>query len=145
MIQSIIALICVMSGASLQFYFSRQNETKKQNDLLKFSAYADFFRGLAGSSISHKNPNKEKEMEFKIQIADAKARISVYGDDSVIEKIAYYLRMNEVLSSPDSEKALVDIIVEIRKKHNSSAIINTNDISQLILGTDIEKNKIQPV
>ena len=136
---SIIGMIGVICGIVLQFLLSKRNEIKKQRNLLKFSAYADLIKGLAGSSILDKNSGIEKQMESKILIADAKARICIFGDDSIIEKIAYYLRMSN--DCPDSEKTLVDIIVEIRRKHNNSASISVNDISQLILGIDIEKNK----
>jgi hypothetical protein len=42
------------------------------------------------------------------------------------------------MDSKDSNKAFVEIILEIRKRHIDSKAINVNDISQLLIGLDIE-------
>jgi hypothetical protein len=141
LIKYLLPVIGVVIGALLQFLLSKKNETKKQQDLLKISAYTDLIKGLAGMAISRKYKDSIKEMEFKILVADAKSRICVYGDDTVIEKISYYLKMGGTLNSIDSEKAFVDIIVEIRKNHIGSIDLNINDFSQLLIGADIEINK----
>jgi hypothetical protein len=133
-----LPLIGVIIGAFLQFIFSKKNELRKQENLLKTSAYTDLIKGLAGMAISQKYKDPTKEMEYTMLVADAKSRICVYGDDSVIEKISYFLRQGGILSSQDSYKAFVDIIIEIRRKHKGSLEINTNNYSQLLIGIDIE-------
>jgi hypothetical protein len=133
-----LPLIGVIIGVLLQFIFSKKSEFKKQQNLLKISAYTDLIKGLAGMAIFRKNKDSSKELEYKMLVADAKSRICVYGDDSVIKKISYFLKMGGTIDSTDSYRAFVDIIVEIRKKHIGSININLNDFSQLLLGTDIE-------
>ncbi len=136
LIKYILPLIGVIIGAFLHFIFSKRNESKKQQNLLKINAYTDLIKGLA---ISQKYSDIESEKEYKMLVADAKSRICVYGDDTVIQGIANFLRSGGSID-PNSNKEFVDIIVEIRKKHLGQINIDINDLSQLLIGTDINKN-----
>ena len=136
----ILPVIGVIIGALLQFLFSKRSELRKQQNLLKITAYTDLIKGLAGMAISQQYKDFSKEKEYKMLVADAKSRICIYGDESVIKKISYFLKMGGTIDSIDSNKAFVDIIVEIRKKHIGSVDVNINDFSQLLIGADIEKN-----
>jgi hypothetical protein len=135
----ILPVFGVIVGALLQFTFSKRSELRKQQNLLKISAYTDLIKGLAGMAISQQHKDFSKEMECKMLVADAKSRICIYGDDSVIEKISIFLKMGGTLNSIDSNKAFVDIIIEMRKNHIGKSEININDFSQLLIGSDIEK------
>lgn len=135
----IIPVICVIIGALLQFFLSKKSDERKQQNLLKVTAYTDFIKGLAGLAIFHKQRDTSKEMEYRMLVADAKSRICVYGDDTVIKKISHFLRNGGSIVTPDSYKIFVDIIVEIRKKHIGQVDLDINDFSQLLIGEDVEK------
>lgn len=133
----ILPVIGVIIGALLQFFFSKRSELKKQENLLKISAYSDLIKGMAGMAISQKYKNSSQEMEYTMLVADAKSRICIYGDNSVIEKISSFFKKGGTVNS-NTHKAFVDIIMEIRKKHRGSIDININDLSQMLIGIDIE-------
>lgn len=137
LIKYILPVIGVIIGALLQFFFSKRSELKKQQNLLKISAYTDLMKGIAGMAISQKYKNSSQEMEYTMLVADANARICVYGDNTVIEKISFFYKMGGTIN-PNSYKAFIDIIIEIRKEHIGSIDININDLSQLLIHTDIE-------
>jgi hypothetical protein len=136
-------LIGVIIGSLLQFLLGKRSDLRKQQNLLKITAYTDLVKGLAGMAISQQYKDSSKEKEYKMLLVDAKSRICIYGDDSVVEKISHFLKMGGIINSMDSNKAFIDIIVEIRKKHNDSGNININDFSQLLIGIDIEKSNVR--
>lgn len=133
-----LPIIGLIIGASLQFFFSRKSENRKQQNLLKTTAYTDFLKANSGISMSQRFSDKEKEMEFFILLIDAKARICIYGSDSVINSIAEFERFGAILNSPKAYKLFTTIVSEMRKDNLKDKNTDLNDISQLILGENIE-------
>lgn len=133
-----LPIVGLIIGASLQFFFSRKNENRKQQNLLKTKAYTDFLKANSGISISQKFSDKEKEMEFFILLTDAKARICIYGSDSVINSIAEFERFGAILNDPKAYKLFTTIVSEMRNDNLKDKNTDLNDISQLILGENIE-------
>lgn len=133
-----LPVIGVIIGASLQFLFSKKSENKKQQNLLKTTAYTDFLKANAGIAISQRFSEKKKEMENFILLTDAKARICIYGSESVIENIAEFERFGAVLDNPKAYKRFTSIVSEMRKDNLKGKDIELSNISQLILGTDLE-------
>ncbi len=133
-----LPIIGVIIGASVQFIFSKKNETKKQQNLLKTTAYTDFLKAVAGLAITQRFSDKEKEMEYLILLTDAKARMSVYGGNLVIKKAANFERIGPVLDNPKSNKAYTLLVSEMRKDNQQGKNTELNDISQLLLGKNIE-------
>jgi len=133
-----LPVIGVIKGASLQFLFSKRSENRKQQNLLKTTAYTDFLKANAGIAITQRFSDKEKEMENFILLTDAKARICIYGSDSVIESITEFERFDPVLDNPKAYKIFTSIVSEMRKDNLNVKDIELNNISQLILGTNIE-------
>jgi len=133
-----LPILGVIIGASLQFFFSKISENKKQQKLLKNNAYADFLSAVAGIAISQKYNNKDKEIEYTILLANSKSKIAVYGSDKVISKIAEFWRIGPNLINPLSLTAFTLLVLEMRNDNHKSDNIKFNDISQLLIGKDIE-------
>src|SRR5690348_3619994 len=77
------ALIAAIVSVMVVF-LSRRSETKKHLELLRTTAYVDFVRGVAGLAVLQKRPIDTKEEflkgnELTMLVADAKARIALYG------------------------------------------------------------------
>ena len=133
-----LPILGVIIGASIQFLFSNKNENKKQQRLLKTTAYTDFLKAVAGLAITQKYGDKEKEMEYLILLSDAKARVSVYGNDEVVKGIADFWRIGPKLNNPKSNKAYSILVLEMRKDNLKSVKTELKDISQLLLSEDIQ-------
>ena len=128
----------VIIGAFMQYIITRKNEAKKQQNLLKVNAYTDFIKGIAGIGITQNYNDLEKEEEYKILLTDAKGRICIYGTDKVIKKISKLWIIGANLDNPESNKAFVEIIAEMRKDNMKMIDITLNDISQLTLSQNVE-------
>lgn len=134
----LLPVIGVIIGALLQFLLSQRNEARKQQNLLKVSAYSDLIKGLSGMATFQKTKDSSKLLEYRMLVADAKSRICVYGDDSVIKKLSHFIRTGGSIDTPESYKVFVDIISEIRKEHIGTTNVKLNDFSQLLVGVDVE-------
>lgn len=74
------------AGAILNHFFARVAETSKQRKTLQATTYADFLRAVAMVA------NPQEAEKGRALLADAKARISVYGGPKTLEALAsYYL------------------------------------------------------
>lgn len=133
-----LPIIGLIIGASLQFFFSRKSENKKQQNILKTTAYTDFIKAISGIAMSQRYSDKVKEMEFFILLTDAKARICIYGSDSVINSIAEFERCGAIINNPKAYKLITTVVSEMRKDNLKGKKTDLNDISQLILGENIK-------
>ncbi|MGH9837436.1 MAG: hypothetical protein ACREEM_01475 [Blastocatellia bacterium] len=111
---SLVGMLGVMLGASLQFYFARRTEAFKQFQANKAQAYIDFVRAVSGRSIAQKHHNKEKEFEFTSLLADAKTRIAVYGSKDVVSTVASFFRDHGSLNKPESMEVFIKVIQTMR-------------------------------
>ena len=112
------AAIAAIVSISVVF-LSRRSETKKHLESLRTTAYVDFIRGVAAQAIFQKGPIDTKEKilrasEAIMLVADAKARIVLYGSESVVSLMAQFLRGGEVLDSPERAKEFTSICQQMR-------------------------------
>lgn len=122
----------------MQFIFSKKNDSRKQQILLKTTAYTDFLKAVAGVSITQRSRDTVKELEYKTLLIDAKSRIAVYGSDLVIKKLADFYRIGPILDNSESCRAFILLVSEMRKENKRCDKTELNDISQLLLSKDIE-------
>lgn len=86
---TLLPLIGVIIGASLQYLFSRSGERRKQLEASRGQAYVDYLRSVAQIAQVARSDSK-KRSELLAAAADAKTRICVYGGASVITKLAAF-------------------------------------------------------
>jgi membrane protein YqaA with SNARE-associated domain len=90
LIIAMMGLLGVLVGALFQYFLTRRMEDFKQKQSIRNLAYTDFIKAICGLSISTKNKNEEKMIEFTILLADAKGRISIYGGKNVVNKVVVF-------------------------------------------------------
>jgi len=128
----------IIVGALLQFFLSKKSDSRKEQNLLKTSAYSDYLKAVAGIAISQSLGDKNKMFESRILLAEAKAKIAIYGSNAVIKKMAQFERKGSILNNTTSQKAFMLIALEMRID-NQENDIHLNEISQLLIGLDIEE------
>lgn len=113
-ITAIIAVSGVIIGASTQYVFGRLTENAKHFRELKSRAYSDLLQAIAGSAISQRYQDKSRQMEFTIALADAKARIAVYGSRHVVRALAEFYQKDPILTSPEAMSDLIQVVKAMR-------------------------------
>jgi predicted ATP-grasp superfamily ATP-dependent carboligase len=136
-VAAVVGMLGVMVGATLQYLYGKRAETSKQLQTLKNQAYVDFVKSVAGMASAQRFKNKEKEFEVSILLADARARIAVYGSKEVIEGIAAFYRTHGLLATPEAMSSFVEVIQKMRKQAvDKDESISDKELSQLLFGTD---------
>jgi len=101
-------LIGVLIGSLLQFYLNRRASTESRYLELKSEAYSDYLNAVASVAF--------ETTEGRESLAAAKARLCIFGDTSVLKKVATLERTGGHLSQPDSQKAFIDLVQEMRRR-----------------------------
>jgi len=121
-------------------FFSKASEERKHKQNLQTQAYVDFLRAVAGLAIARRFGDRSEKLENVTLLADAKARISIYGTKPVVESLAEFLRGDETLNSLGSKKAFVKVCQTIRSESlTADQAVLDRDVSQLLLGHDISR------
>jgi hypothetical protein len=133
---SLITILAVVVGASLQYWFSQISASREKFGLLRTNAYVDFLRAMAEVGIAQKSKNMEQERRGFTLMLDAKARIAVYGSSNVVNTLANFWRLGASLDTPERIKALIILCQTIRMESNpKSDPITDEDISQFLIGS----------
>ena len=135
--QIVIALVVVLIGYSTQYWYSKKLESEKHKQNLRTNAYVDFIMAVTGKAITQKN-KMNKEQEFDLILAEAKARLSIYGSKEVIESIAKFWREGDAsLGTPEGRDLFINIWQTMRKEYlpKDENVLN-KEISQLLFEED---------
>ncbi len=133
---ALLAVISVIIGASLQYFFSKSGERRKQLEALRNQAYVDYLRSIAQITKVGRNDSK-KRSDLLTAAADAKTRICVYGAASVIGSLATFEKGGPVLDSPDSIARFLKLCNEIRRQNLGRAeTVTIDDLSLILFGPE---------
>lgn len=122
-----LSLIGVVIGATLQYFFSQSAEARKQLHLLQSQAYVDYLRAVTKSAHA---TSPDSARSARIEAADAKARLAVYGTSPVIAALARFEEAGAVLDNPTAIAAFVALVGAMR--HNDSA--EAGDLRLVLFG-----------
>jgi hypothetical protein len=142
------ALIAAIISVSVVF-LGRRSETKKHLESLRTTAYVDFVRGVAGLAVVQKkypfgfdSTSKEdylKSVDLTMLVADAKARIALYGSKPVVSSLAKFLRAGVALDSPERGKEFTAICQKMRSDTRPRpGKVSDHDAHFLLFGFDVE-------
>jgi len=126
----LLAVLPVLSaalGATLQHLFSRSAEVKKQAYALKQQAYVDYLRALANAAHSASDEDRAKA---RLLAADAKTRVAVYGDTTVINALAEFEAAGPMLDNPRSIEAFLIVAAAMRGRND----IEPQRLVRILLG-----------
>lgn len=130
-----VGILGILLGASVQFFFNKKTEDSRHLKLLQTQAYVDFMKGLSGMGRAQFFKDKEKEKEFTILLADARARISIYGSERGIKKLAELFRKYDAVSS-ESEIAAYSELIKIMREESlkKSDFVSNFEIGEVVFG-----------
>lgn len=89
-VTALLSIFGVIVGAALQWWFARRGNEHKQLLELRGKAYADFFESTAQLVSARRLGEREHEAELLAKLTDAKVRICIYGEESVIRELAKF-------------------------------------------------------
>jgi hypothetical protein len=125
---AVLPLAGAFVGALLQSWLSRRAERERHYELLRAEAYADYLKAVA--ALAHLRSDEEYAAGSRA-LADAKARIAVYGTESVIKALALFDQVGAILSNPDAQSTFVELVSAMRPKPAKNLI---KEIAVALLG-----------
>ena len=140
-VTAIIGILSVLLGVTTQYYFTRRVEFSKHYQDRRTQAYVDFIKATAGMTIAQRR-DATRELEFVILMADARARIGIYGSRSVAAAMADFLRnYHGALVSPPALASFVGIVTAMRSETPSGEeVIEYPDMGQLLFDRDVKRS-----
>ena len=126
-----LPVLGVIVGVVLQFLLGRTANRTKQMDDLRCGAYADYLKGVA--SAAHLESQDELRSAHR-DIADAKARIAIYGSARVISALARFEEVGAVIAAEGVQlDAFVTVVLSMRLTETA---VNDRDFRLLLVGSD---------
>ena len=130
-----ISVLGVVTGALLQFWFSRRTTDWSRLQEKRVQAYVDFLKGVAGVAQALRFNDKKAEHDSSALFADARARIAVYGHSKVISALAAFLRTDQKLMSTGACEAFMQLIQAMRQVSKVGKIlIDDNELYLVLFG-----------
>jgi hypothetical protein len=127
---AVLPLIGLVVGAVLQYWFTTAAESRKQLRLLQSQCYVDYLKAVTRTAHAH---SPEIRRQAVAETADAKARISVYGEPKVIFALARFEEAGVVLDNPRSLAAFVAFANAMRAGN-----IEARDLMLVLFGVSKE-------
>jgi hypothetical protein len=127
---AILPLVGVLVGATLQFLLSRAANREKHTEDLRSKAYADFLRAVAAAVHLRSD---EDLRDVHRDVADAKARIAIYGSASVVGALARFEEVGAVLTVGPPLGAFIAVVSSMRL---AGAPVADRDIRLLLVGAE---------
>ncbi len=115
---------------------SKTHEAEKQRQSLRVAAYVDYLRGVTTTSQAQKRGDKPEEAKGNALMADAKARICVYGTDETVKALAEFSRVGAKLSTREGVDAFLSFCVEMRREMRGGDSPR-DDIARVLFNTTI--------
>jgi hypothetical protein len=108
---TVLPLLGVVIGATLQYWTSRSAETRKQLQLLRSQSYVDYLRAVTKAAHA---TSPDTGRLARAEAADAKARMSVYGTSRAIEALARFEEVGPVLDTPNAKGVFAALVAAMR-------------------------------
>jgi hypothetical protein len=119
-----LTFVAAALGAVFGAFLTRWTDSYKRLQELRTSAYVDFLRGIAAlaavqrDSLRHDQSFLE-ERNAKITVADAKARIAIYGSKAVVNALSRFLDGGAALDTEERMHKFAEMCVLMRNEGNT--------------------------
>jgi hypothetical protein len=114
---TVLPLLGVVIGATMQYWLSRSAESRKQLQLLQSQCYVDYLRAV--TKAAHAN-SPDAARQANAEAADAKARLAVYGTSDVIAALARFEETGAILDNQQTRAAFVALVGAMRQKSGTA-------------------------
>ncbi len=133
MMTAVLSIFGLVIGATLQYLFTRHHENQRYLRELRTQTYLDYLKGVA--DMAHLNdPIGSQERDATARVADAKARICLYGSRDVIGAFAVFEKLGATVQSSPQREAFVGMILAMRRDSVNTSVPRVEDVATVLLG-----------
>ena len=125
--QALLTLVGIAVGSLLGYIFTRRNEFEKHKRMMVTQAYSDYLRGVAEGAHLNLDSNHAQIMA---RVADAKARICLYGSPEVIASLATFENAGGAILNPQQHELFASLVLAMR----GDSKVPRRDLELLLFG-----------
>jgi hypothetical protein len=129
----LLPLIGVIVGVAAQFVTSRSQEAERQRRALRTAAYVDYLRGVSASARAMKDGDKAEQTKAQGLVADARARMCVYGGAAMLRALADLVRCGDNLATPEGMAAFL-AVSEVMRAESGHEVVSREDLAAILFG-----------
>jgi hypothetical protein len=124
LVQNSLTFVAAALGAIFGAFLTRWTDRYKHLQELRTTAYVDFIRGVSTLAVVQRDTvrNEQTFLEARaatITVADAKARIAIYGSKAVVRALSQFLDGGAVLDTEERLRKFAEICVLMRNEGNT--------------------------
>ncbi len=132
-------LVAATIGSIIGAFLTLRVNRSKHLQELRSAAYVDFLRGLSKIAIARKDPIRDahslqEELNGVIMLADAKARIGIYGSGEVVRALARFVSHGSETVTPEGMDTLTEVC-ELMRKESVNDGVPFDDLSRLLFSS----------
>jgi hypothetical protein len=136
--QFLIQIVLTFSAAFLGAFLTRRTEQAKHLRELRSTAYADFLRGFAGVGRAQNDEmsrerREQEELDGRMLVTDARARIVIYGGRNVVHALSQFVNVGMHTLSPEGQKQFAGLCALMRAETGKEQV-SPQDIGTVLFG-----------
>jgi hypothetical protein len=132
---AIFSLIGIVTGALLQFYFTRYLDSQKHQRELRTRAYTDYLKCVSEHANLTKQRSSPEGRELGAKTADAKCRVCLYGSSAAIEAFATFEKLGAAMNTQEQCAAFTLMVSTMRIDSMGAGSVKLDDLQLVLLGT----------
>ncbi|WP_017772769.1 hypothetical protein [Paraburkholderia kururiensis] len=129
----------VVTGALLQYFFTRHLDRQKHHRELRTLAYTDFLKCVS-EHANLRTPRESAEgRDLGFRTADAKCRICLYGSPVVVSAFATFERLGATMNTEAQRAAFTQMVLEMRNDSAPNGQVEPAELETVLLGYGAQK------
>ena len=126
-----LPLLGALVGAAAQHFLSRTQDAERQHLALRTSAYVDYLRGVSASARARQDGSEVDQAKAIALVADAKARMAVYGGAATLHALAELGRRGDSLATEEGRSAFVTLS-ETMRAESGREVVERDDLARVL-------------
>ena len=131
---AILSFLGIITGAMLQYFFTRHLDNQKHYRELRTKAYTDYLKCVSEYANLGKQRQSQEGRELAAKTADAKCRIALYGSSSAISAFAEFERLGATMNTPEQCVIFTRMVSIMRNDSANGNQVEPNDLEAVLLG-----------
>lgn len=127
----LLPLLGVVVGAATQYVLSRTQEAERQRRTLRTTAYVDYLRGVTATALAQRHGDHAEEVKAAVLMADAKARMCVYGGSATLRALSDLHQRGASLATAEGAEAFLALCETMRAETGDAPITRT-ELAQVL-------------
>lgn len=136
MTTAIFSLLGIVTGALLQYFFTRHLDLQRSRREARTKAYTDYLLCVSEHANTARHISLQEVRNLAAKTADAKCRICLYGSSSVIEAFAAFEKQGATMNTAEQRASFTHMVSIMRRDSTNDLVVTPDNLQVVLLGAD---------